>query len=169
MKTVLTTLALLSATAVSRLVGQGDSQHTRKTLAGVKGVCVAVEPIKEDAERDGLGRDQVNTDVELKLRQAGVTVLTQEQALSSAGAVYLHVNVHTLKSTQGDLYAYDVHLEVHQPVRLIRDPTVAALAATWSVGSLGLAGAERLRSVRDIVRDQTDQFINAYLAANPKR
>src|SRR5437879_10829863 len=111
MKTVLTTLALLSATAVSRLVGQGDSQHTRKTLAGVKGVGVAVEPIKEDAERDGLGRDQVNTDVELKLRQAGVTVLTQEKAWSWAGAVYFIENFQTSKTTQGDLSAYNVHLD----------------------------------------------------------
>jgi hypothetical protein len=51
MKTVLAALALLSATVVSPLVGQGDDETTRKTLAGLKGVYVSVETISDDARR----------------------------------------------------------------------------------------------------------------------
>jgi len=43
-------------------------------------------------------------------------------------------------------------------------------ATTWSAtGIIGTVGSQKLGSVRDDVRDLTDQFINAYLAANPKR
>src|SRR5437879_12400960 len=98
MKTVLAALALLSATVVSPLVGQGDEDYTRKTLAGLKVVYVVVEPIKDDAERDGLRGDQVSTDVELKLRQAAITVLSREQAPFPAGTAFLYVNVHAFKS-----------------------------------------------------------------------
>ena len=169
MRTVLAVLAFLSAAVVSPVVGQGDEEYTRKTLAGLQDVYVVVEPIKDEVERDGLRRDQVSTDVELKLRQAAITVLSREQAPFPAGTAFLYVNVHAFKSPGVDLYAYSVEVQVHQHVRLIRDPTVTVLTPTWSVGSLGLAGSERLGSIRDVVRDQMDKFINAYLAANPKR
>ena len=168
MKTALAAMALLCPAVVSPLVGQGDEEYTRKTLAGLKDVYVVVEPIKDEAERAGLRRDQVTTDVELKLRQASITVLG-EHATFPAGTALLYVNVHAFESPGLDLYAYSVEVQVHQQVRLIRDPTVTVLTATWSTGSLGLAGPAYLSSVRDVVRDQTDQFINAYLAANPKR
>ena len=169
MKTVLAALALLSATVVSPLVGQGDEDYTRKTLAGLKVVYVVVEPIKDDAERDGLRGDQVSTDVELTLRQAGITVLGGEQGTFPAGTALLYVNVHAFKSPGMDVYAYSVEVQLHQQVRLLRNPTVTVLTATWSTGSLGLAGPAYLSSVREVVRDQIDKFINAYLAANPKR
>ena len=54
MKTVLAALALLSATVVSRLVGQGDDESARKTLAGLRGVYVAVGISDSDeVRRDG--------------------------------------------------------------------------------------------------------------------
>ena len=44
------------------------------------------------------------------------------------------------------------------------------LAPTWSAaGVIGTVGYQKLGSLREDVRDLTDQFINAYLAANPKR
>jgi hypothetical protein len=48
MKTVLAALAL-SAAVSSRAVGQ-DSERSRQTLAGLKGVYVLVEPIRAQVE-----------------------------------------------------------------------------------------------------------------------
>jgi len=168
MKTLLAAVALLSATVVSPLVGQEDDETSRQSLAGLSGVYVLVEHIEDQAQRDGLLQDQIQTDVELKLRQAGITVLTQVQSFSRTGAL-LYVSVSALKNSSG-FYAYNLDLELRQQVRLIRNPGVTVLATTWSAtGRIGTVGSTRLSSLRDTVRDLTDQFINAYLAANPKR
>jgi len=172
MKTVLAALALLSATVVSPLVGQGDDEANRKTLAGLNGVQVWVGSIPDEVQRDGLDTMQIRTDVELKLRQAGIPVPTEQQSLSRVNAPVLYVNIGALKRRPGVvLYAFWANVELHQFVRLTRNPAVTVRVATWSApGALGMVGQENLRShVRDEIRDQTDRFINAYLAANPKR
>src|SRR5438309_6876414 len=112
MRTVLAVLAFLSAAVVSPVVGQGDEEYTRKTLAGLQDVSVVVEPIKDEVERDGLRRDQVSTDVELTLRQAGITVLDGEQGTIPASTALLYVNVHAFKSPGMDVYAYSVEVQL---------------------------------------------------------
>ena len=168
MKAVLGALALLFPTVASPSVGQGE-----ETLAGLKGVSVYVEHIKDEVQHDGLEEARILTDVELRLRQAGVPILTKQQVFDSAGSPILDVDVHAVKATAGGVapfYAYNVHIELNQEVRLVRKPSLKVHATTWSAGSsVGVVAADELRSVRDVVRDQTDQFINAYLAANPKR
>ena len=169
MKTVLAALTLLSAAAVSPLVGQGDNDGTRATLAGLTGVYVLVEHIDDDAQRDGLDTLQVRTDVEVKLRQAGIRVLSEEEMLATAGVPYLYINIQTAKNRLS-VYAFSVRIELHEAATLIRKSSMRVLATTWSSpGLIGTVGSQKLVSVREDVRDQTDQFINAYLAANPKR
>src|SRR5207302_7465487 len=169
MKTALAALALLSAAAVSPLVGQGDNDGTRATLAGLTGVYVLVEHIDDDAKRDGLDTLQVRTDVEVKLRQASISVLSEEEQFSTAGAAYLYINIQTAKNKLS-VYAFSVRVELRQGVMLIRNQSMRRLATTWSAtGTIGTVGSQKLASVREVVRDLTDQFINAYLAANPKR
>jgi len=171
MKTVLAALALLSATVVSPLVGQGDDEDTRKTLAGLDGVQVWVGSTPDGAQRDGLDTVQLRTDVELKLRQAGIPVLSEQQSLSKVGAPGLALRLDVFRNPGIPLYAFRVKVEVQQVVRLARNPTLIVRAATWSsTGDIGTVGQTTLGSyVRETVRDQMDQFINAYLAANPKR
>src|SRR2546430_11830828 len=100
MKTALAALALLSAAAVSPLVGQGDNDGTRATLAGLTGVYVLVEHIDDDAQRDGLDTLQVRTDVEVKLRQASISVLSEEEQFSTAGAGDPFINNQNPKNKQ---------------------------------------------------------------------
>ena len=170
MKTAFAALVLLFATGVSPLLGQGDDEASRTTLVGLTGVYVLVEHVADEAQRDGLDTLQVRTDVEVKLRQAGIRVLSKEEWLSTAGAPYFYVDISTTKNPLG-VYAFIVRVELNQWVTLVRPPSQQRLlAATWSTpGVLGMVGSKKLVSLRDNVRDQTDQFINAYLAANPKR
>jgi len=167
MKTTLAALALLFAAVASPLVGQGE-----ETLAGLKGVSVYVERIKDEVQRAGLEENQIRTDVELRLRQAGVPVLTKQQSFDSAGSPLLDVDVHAVKVTNEGVesfYIFHVLIELNQSVRLVRKPSLRVHATTWATGgTVGAIAADKLGSIRDIVRDQVDQFINAYLAANPK-
>ena len=138
---------------------------------GLTGVYVLVEHVADEAQRDGLDTLQVRTDVEVKLRQAGIRVLSKEEWLSTAGLPYLYVDISTTKNPLG-VYAFSVRVELNQSVTLVRPASQQRLllAATWSTpGAIGTVGSKKLTALRDEVRDLTDQFINAYLAANPKR
>jgi len=146
-----------------------DTELERRMLAGLAGVYVLVGDMKPDAEKDGLAGSTLQTDVELKLRQAGIRVLTSGEWLAAPGNPSLYLFVGTVKNETG-LYAYYINLELHQEVRLTRNPAITSLATTWHApGFVGIVLDRNLSKVRDGVRDVVDQFLNAYLAANPKR
>src|SRR5438552_16088659 len=174
MKTVLAAIALLCAVVVSPLVGQGDGPDSRHTLAGLRGVYVAVGDVDEDAEQKGLSKARLQTDVELKLRQAGIRVLTEEEVGRTPGLPYLYVTVNTLHPREPSLsgvYAFAVSVELVQTICLHRSPSMLTIGRTLNAtGAFGTVGADNLGEyVRKRVSDGTDEFINAYLAANPKR
>ena len=148
------------------LVLAQDTRSQRATLAGLTGVNVLVEGMNPDVERDGLARSTLQTDVELRLRQASIRVLTETEMLLAPGKPFLYLRVSSFKGREG-VYAVAISLELKQSVRLVRDPALTLMAATWqSIGAIGLGGPSK---ARDTVRDEVDKFINAYLAANPKR
>lgn len=141
----------------------------RETLAGLTGVNVQVAPMNADAERDGLTPSDLQTEVESRLRESGIRVLTQTELFSAvAGTPFLHLDVTTLRLN--GVYAYSLRLELWQAVRLTRDAAIQSLAVTWSTsGVIGTVRATHLGEVREAVRSMVDEFISDYLAANPKR
>ncbi len=139
-----------------------DTPGQRATLKGIKAVAVAVEDTHADAERDGLTRNRLQSDVEQRLRQAGITVDNDAPGI-------LAVYVNTLKIESG-FYVYAIRVQFRQRVRMERNLTIAALASTWEAPSVvGTVGTRVLRDVRGSVRVRVDEFINAYLEQNPKQ
>lgn len=156
---------LLFAVAVA-----ADNETQRRTLAGLQGIYVTIETLNPEVERDGLSESAIKTDVELKLRQAGIRILTREQWLGTPGKPWLYLNVSVLKSPWSGEYVYGIELKLIQEVTLTRVPRTMTDASTWEArGSVGIAGQARLLDIRNFVRDMVDQFINAYLAVNPKK
>jgi hypothetical protein len=144
-----------------------DDEISRQSLKELKGVVVLVEPLKAEVEQDGLTKTSIQTDVELKLRQAGIAVLTQAEGHAVPGGPVLYINVNT---SSGPLYAFSIRVEVCQDVRLDRDPSIRIIGATtWSVAGGGSVGRNNLRVIRDGIKDHVDQFINAYLSVNPRK
>ena len=157
-------VGLVSPTLARDLPGE------RASLAGLAGVNVLIEAMDPDVEPEGLERSALQTDVEVKLRQAGVRVLTITESLVAPGSPYLYLRVTTVQADKVlPLYAVEIHLELNQEVMLARKPEIALVAPTWSTSWVGAAGTKMLDRVRERVRDRVDEFINAYLAANPKR
>jgi hypothetical protein len=141
-----------------------DDERTRATLKGIDKVAVQIAPLTAEAERDGLSRSMLQTDVELRLRQAGITVV-QEPATTPV----LYVRVETFKPRDNSSYAYTVCVELHQAVSLARASAIRSAVPTWSVEVLGTVGEKMmLPTLRDSVGDRVDRFINAYVAVNPK-
>lgn len=87
MKKLLVLFLLISPCAYA----QDDFQI--ESLRGLKGVLVLVEALKPEIEADGLRRDSIQTDVELKLRLAGIKVLTEEECLKEPGCPWLYVYI----------------------------------------------------------------------------
>jgi hypothetical protein len=161
---------------IMRLIGAAepasgtDSEWSRATLAGIRGFYVTVDLNNKllEASHGMLDSTQVRSDVELKLRSAGIRVLSESEWLKTAGMPGLGVAVDALKQGDDPIYTYSIHVMVSQEVSLDRKPLVSEWTETWSTGSLGIAGSDNVPKIRDFIKDQVDQFLNAYLAANPK-
>ena len=149
----------------------------RESLAGLAGVYVLVEDMAPDVERNGLTRSTLQTDVEVKLRQAGIRVLgltdmVDTELAIALGSPFLYLRVVAGRVDEFPLYAVSISLELSQQVMLNRKTTIGPrilVAPTWRTSWVGVVGTKMLHQVRESVRDQVDQFVNAYLAANPKR
>ena len=163
--------ARLNATLAPPVLAQGDSERSRETLRGLPAaVFVLIETLHPDLESDGLSETQLQTDVELKLRLAGIKVLTREQHLlqDEDGQAYLYLSINSLKDQSG-FYSLCIDLSLNQNVRLVRNFQLVQSVSTWSMGSVMTGGENRLRqAVRDSVKDRVDEFINAFLSVNPK-
>jgi hypothetical protein len=140
----------------------GDTNLERTTLRGIAGVRVLVE-LSGDAKH-GPTKEQVQTDVELRLRKAGANVVSE-------GTTYLRVTADIMEALApaDGVYAFDCEVSVHQGV-VVALNGIAGILPTWSSGYLGVVGRNNMeRSVRDALGDLVDRFLNAYLDANPKR
>src|SRR2546425_11495159 len=66
------------------------------SLHGVKRFYILVENLKPEAKQIGLTVSQVREDIELRLRSAGITILTESESLNpnaTAGLSYLYANI----------------------------------------------------------------------------
>ena len=134
---------------------------------------MTVSGITQEAERAGLYRATLQTDVELRLRKAGIRVLTGEQWLNEPGQPTLAVIVELYKLPHGRVagYAKSLRVVLQQTVLLSRNPsTILRNAVTWkSFDMVGTSNRGGLKNnIRDNVAELVDQFINNFLAENQK-
>jgi hypothetical protein len=61
------------------------------SLGGLKGVGVVVELLSPEIDKEGLRTEDVKRDVAVRLRQAGIAVLTEEDLLKAPGTPSLSV------------------------------------------------------------------------------
>ncbi len=145
-------------------VGTGE----KEVLQGLEGVLVIVEDMRPEAEKKGLTRQALQTDTELQLRQYGIKVLTPEECVSTPGGPYLYINVNVIIG--GEIYAAAaITVELREEVLLLREPKRTYYgASTWKTGHVESLGLRRIKEIRGSVKDHVNEFINDYLAANPK-
>jgi len=134
------------------------------TLRGLKGVG----GLRPEIERSGLSKTQIQTDVELKLRMAGIEVFSEEEYLDVSGRPRLYVSVNGFKAEDTRDYVFSVSVGLIQDVYLVRTvPDFTEYGAvTWSHSIVGIS--PKLGTIRTGVKDMVDRFISAYLSVNPK-
>jgi hypothetical protein len=148
------------------MVGQAwapDYNVSRDTLKGIEGIAVLIEHLRPEVEQAGLTRKQLHIDVELRLRQFRVPVISEEKHNPSLPLLYVNVNV---AWNSFGVYVFNIDLSVVQMGRLVSTDTLAYVS-TWSTTGAGLIEPSGLIRIRTYLRDYVDRFINAYLSVNP--
>lgn len=140
-----------------------DTEATREALRGLKGVYVGIS-LGDDIKQSGLLASQVKTDVELKLRNAGIKLISKNESDDMIGTPWLSLTVEGDTKKGSTLYTSE--LSLRQDAYLVRN-FLTVHVATWSVGRIGLT--YKLETIRSSAKDLTDKFVNAYLSVNPKK
>ena len=133
------------------------------SLIGLAELNVVIEDLDDNAKVGGLTVSQLQTDVELRLRQAGLRVNT-------TALEFLHVRVTALGPTAAGEVAWKVDVELQQPVIIVRTKE-ATTGTTWDASSIALSSSPSFipSNVRGKVRDFVDAFLNDWLSVNAKR
>ena len=144
-----------------------DTNFERETLKDVAQFSVLVEDLPGAATESGLTKAQLQTDVELRLRKAGIKVVSRDESVLP----YLYLKISALTVTEADIVVFDVEVGFEQLVALPRIPGIDGLytGQTWSTGTTGIIRQASLlpKTIRDEVADVTDEFAHAYLSVNP--
>jgi len=142
----------------------------RDTLIGLQSVFVSINLTGEqEVERLGLTEQLLQTDTELTLRRYGVPMWS-EGTIGRVG--YLHADVVILISKNWPIAVYTYSVKLYQHVLLPLEIQIASyLTTTWtSAQQVGYCRVELLKdTVKGNVRERVEQFVNDYLAVNPKQ
>jgi hypothetical protein len=155
--------------------GRADAVSCIASLKGLEGVEVLVEELKSELENFNITAVQIQSDVETKLREAGIKILSKEEneKAQSQRKPYLYLRITSYKPPGGrEVVAFSMDLALKQQVVLAGGPTVPAkpfYAPTWYVGVVGIVGWKNLATVRESASTLTDQFIDAYRSMNAKK
>ena len=144
----------------------GSSKLDAESLAGIEGVGVLVEGLDNEVEAAGLSVADLQTRIELRLRVAGVRVLTKG-TFPRYPTVYANINA--LAPANSPVVFYSYHLSFGQAVYTNTEPQQIIFGATtWEKG--GIARVPRASFRDDVLGDVAllvDAFANAFLSVNP--
>lgn len=140
----------------------------KESLKGLTVFSVSVVP--EPRCTQIIAADRIRTDVELKLRSAGLPL--RERALREDGGADVEVSFGCLPIMQGGRstgWSLSYTVELNQLVNLPRAGT-SVLAVTWSIDSMLVGSPPAIENaLRNMIRDSVDEFLNDYFTTNPKR
>ena len=162
-------LILLGLTLYWPIIGFAFTGDKRETLRGLGAISVLVEYLPDDVEREGVSREQLTRDIEGRLRQAGLRVLTISEIANSPGAPYLYIAVHPITGASTNSATYAIGLTLKQLVQLSRDPPTEFFATTWEgPAAPSWLSAPRVLDIRTRISEGVGRFIVDYQAVNPK-
>ncbi len=140
----------------------------RQSLRGLEGVHIIVRKLPAEIESQGLTQKGLQEEVQSKLNQAKIKVLSAREAIFSEGSpsLDLDVKISELKNPCEKLsgYIYTIGVRLTQAVILGRDPKIALHADTWKFEDYGQAS--KLDEVRGKIKEMIDTFVSSYQAAN---
>ena len=137
-----------------------------------------INEIPDEFKTAGLTEKKIRTDIELKLRLAGIKVLPTVQMTLINGEqedrsiLYFspHLDVYIFggkTACLGGSYLFFVQISFKQMALIKRDPNISLLLTSWEVRP-AIGVRRSIDKIRQTVKDQVEEFLNAYLSVNPK-
>jgi hypothetical protein len=143
-------------------------------LKGLEGIEILVEEVKGELEDYNLTAIQIQTDVEAKLRESQIKILSKEEneKLQPSRKPYLFIKIHSRKMPwKREVFAYNIELTLKQ-LAVLPDQCKSSrkyfYAPTWSKNIVGAIIPKELSEIREGVQQLMDKFIKAYLDANSR-
>lgn len=157
------TIVLLVVLTISTCAFAQVAKVDKEVLRGLASVRVTLDRLQPEIELDGLYANTLLSDAEMRLKMAGIKVLSEEECLEISNVSSLSLRVTAMKRRFG--YIYRVELFLVEPVVLIRnkiqrDAKVLEIPVGWGIG--------RLSDIREKAGDTVNEFIHAWEAANTK-
>lgn len=158
-------LAILFIVAVSTSAQDGNLQ--RASLVGISRVYVVVTTTPT-AEQDGLTSELIKTEVELRLRTAGIKVIDKGEWTADDGI--LSITISALPIEKLPLYACSFTVDLKQTVTPPRFRNSKMMGATWQTGGIAAFGRPQFKeAVKRNTVEFVESFIKDYTAANPRK
>jgi hypothetical protein len=154
---------LLAAIAILPCLayGAGDGPLDRATLRGLASVSVVVDQIDSELERQGLTREALQTRIQSRLQNAGITV--NDKALE-----FLGVRIDATRVRRGPFVAHFT-AALYQPVLLFRDREIKTATQTWESATMRTAEPKLIsQSAMNAVDQLVDRFVEAFRSVNPQ-
>jgi hypothetical protein len=149
-------------------IGFGFTADKRDTLQGLTEVAVLIEHLPDDVERQGLSREHLARITEVRLRAAGLRILTISEIAKSPGSPYLYIAVYPVTGPSLNFNSYAIGLALKQLVQLSRNPSTELFATTWeSPASYNSLNGPRVADIRSKISDAVERFVIDYRAVNP--
>lgn len=145
------------------------------SLSGLtdKKILVAVE-IERAArvEPYGLTAESIFDQTKKQLQGYGIKVISQKELQAIPDyqrlVLMLYINISAQLIEGIDIVPIYTSVEFLETVQLARSPEKFCIATTWKEGAIQMGEKKMLPHVTTTVRDIVQEFINDYLAANPK-
>jgi len=145
--------------------------YANATLRGLKTIAVNIDPpigsYYGEMLRYGVTTSGLQDRISQRLRDAGFTVISFEEALENPSAVLLALRVR-VDIPWGSYYAYDLNLSVKQKVPLPQNINSFYSVLTWSDGQIGALqiSGPGLQYLYDYSLQLVENFIKAHQAQN---
>jgi hypothetical protein len=161
--TKLISLALIPAALVA-----SDTKAARQSLKGLTGFAIEVEDVGSK-KTAGVDPAKIKSNVEAKLKGAGIKVLSDDEASKAPGNPHLSVNLDSI-TAKDNTVSFELTLAVLQGCTLARDATMKVPACnTWSRGKVGRANSGIPAFIDQQIAGEVDAFLKAYAEVNPKK
>ncbi len=145
------------------------------SLEGLKGVEVIVEELKSELEDFNLTATQIQKEVEAKLQNAGIQILSKEdnEKIQPLRKPYLYIKVNSYKlPRRRSSFAFSIDIALNQQVKFRGNPELKKTifySPTWYKNEVGGVTGKDIGEIIEAVKMLTEKFIDAYQTANSKR
>jgi len=160
------TFRWLSLLWVTALLTPHAAAAENTAFQGLTGVRVKVE-IDVALQEDGLGAKQIQSDVEHRLQQEKIPVLSEEQWQTVDHHPMLSLAIHGARVQENwKFYTFAVNVYLIQDVILVREAgTIRHQAATWFTG---IAGHGYFGDIQTRVNELVDLFAAKFRDASSR-